>query len=389
MSTLSSIDISLHTVLCVVGGDQIGRKQFIADTLAPAMGRENLVVSETVDQLHFLQSYVVVLSIEKFSSDLRLHLKTLTDAQAYNLEWIYLPPCSKADRRILSNLGKDKKHPAYSSAFRLVGLAEMQRCTLDSNREYFVIGDIHECVDELKQLLENVGYSIVNNTVTRTDSTMNTDVVLVGDMLDKGRRTVETLNFIYHNFIQTDIFRLITGNHERAVYNLLTDSSKRGCYTQEFINSAYNSYNILKDDDDAKEKFKYLLEQSTPFLKHPSFIVTHSPCADHHLGKLDSKSIRQQIYLPVKNGRSVEETVRPFLDTKFKDYPLHICGHVALSHEYDGTQYGNNKLYIDTGCIHGNRLTGVLVGATSPRFYSVDFLNRQELVPETLLDFRT
>src|SRR5690242_20299168 len=65
--------------------------------------------------------------------------------------------------------------------------------------KYLIIGDVHGCYDELQDLLDKVGL------------TSDDQIICIGDMVDRGPKSDEVLNF----FRTTPNAMSIQGNHER------------------------------------------------------------------------------------------------------------------------------------------------------------------------------
>ena len=65
--------------------------------------------------------------------------------------------------------------------------------------KYFIIGDVHGCYDELQELLDRAALSSDDH------------IICIGDMVDRGPKSAEALNF----FRATPNARSIQGNHER------------------------------------------------------------------------------------------------------------------------------------------------------------------------------
>lgn len=71
------------------------------------------------------------------------------------------------------------------------------------NRDLLIVGDVHGCYDEAMKLMDNVREKHGENFVT----------IFVGDMVNKGPKNVEMLDFIMNS---KDV-HCIRGNHEQAV----------------------------------------------------------------------------------------------------------------------------------------------------------------------------
>lgn len=100
-------------------------------------------------------------------------------------------------RETLKNLRKERKKCHYIKApisnlkLTIKDQDLYQKTKLNPNNQYLIIGDVHECIDEVKTLLTNYGFKIENNQVYDTDKTKTTDIIFVGDLIDKGSKTRE------------------------------------------------------------------------------------------------------------------------------------------------------------------------------------------------------
>ena len=69
------------------------------------------------------------------------------------------------------------------------------------NNKSIIIGDVHGCLDELKNLLRKINYS--------KDDT----IYFIGDLIDKGPYSVETVQYVRNLQLETNVV-LLLGNHE-------------------------------------------------------------------------------------------------------------------------------------------------------------------------------
>ena len=251
-------------------------------------------------------------------------------------------------------------------------LSEYLATQLDPNLKYVVIGDVHECLDELKSLLEK------NRMTLRADGTIecpaNHKIILVGDYLDKGAKLAEMLEFLT---INRDCFILVRGNHEEFTYRHLNSN-------EVIKNEHFTSVHRLRTDPVLAEKFRRLYETSFPFVwcrgtYRSSFIVTHAPCSNHFLGKIDSKSLKAQLVgdvsLMALDRASPEfiPTIRRLLTKGVMASMYHLFGHFA----FDKMFRWQSNLGIDTGCIGGGKLTSVFIGDGDIFIKSQPFLELQ------------
>ncbi|WP_199620328.1 metallophosphoesterase [Paenibacillus alkalitolerans] len=226
---------------------------------------------------------------------------------------------------------------------------------LPHDQKYIIVGDVHECISELKGLLLGYGYKIEADRLVATDKVRDTKIILAGDWIDKGKNTRETVEFLYNN---QDHFFFVMGNHENFVYKFTKGEIKD--VDQETLDSYFDSTQVLLNDKELLEKFYHLVSLSKPFFKFagskgPSFYVTHAPCKKKYIGKLDMNSVRHQRNFRIDRNAPLEEQLAFLKQEAVSNHPYHVFGHIAAKTAFRI----KNKLHIDTGSVHGNVLTSV------------------------------
>ncbi len=241
---------------------------------------------------------------------------------------------------------------------------------------YFIVGDLHGCLNEFKELLIAGGFEIDNEDKIRgKDDSL---IILIGDIPDKGNQVAELIDFIYKNL---DRIKICIGGHDRSLTRYIElKETKEKETTKENINEEVDIIENIRDknksnyfdsagklDKDSLAKFKIIMEGQWYFYIHDHFVVTHSICDNKYIGKFDKVSIKKQksdLY-PFREDYSSEKDYIDDLKKYFsytlneakKFDPYHIFGHIAVN---NSTIIGN-KIFLDTGCVYGNKLTGVLV----------------------------
>lgn len=210
--------------------------------------------------------------------------------------------------------------------------------------DYIVIGDIHGEVELLKEAI----------------ASSESIPLLVGDIVDKNSKdkVFDTVNFVYDQ-IKSGKMLMTIGNHDYGVYSWLV---KNGKYTSDIISTYFSSALDIEKDEDVKNKFIWIVENSKHFYLHQDlkFIVTHAPCERKHLGKLRFlKEQRNFRYAKQDEFKTKEEwcahvinQIRE-LEADEYGYTKHVFGHVAFSKDF----YGKSFCGIDTGACYGNFLT--------------------------------
>ncbi|MBO8172984.1 MAG: metallophosphoesterase [Bacillaceae bacterium] len=237
---------------------------------------------------------------------------------------------------------------------------------LPQEHKYIIVGDVHEKVADLKKLLISYGFNIENNRILSTEKTDEYKIILNGDWIDKGNATKETVEFIEQNM---DHFVLVKGNHENFVYKYLKGEIDKNSVDSSLLDNYFDSIEIFEKDEDLKHKFFRLVESSKEFyryigLQKPSFYVTHAPCQNKYIGKLDKTSLKKQRSFVLDREKPYEEQLHFLESESVGNHPYHIFGHVAVK---EIVQI-KNKINIDTGAANGNVLSSVVIDSWRPFF---------------------
>ena len=230
--------------------------------------------------------------------------------------------------------------------------------TLPHTHSYIVVGDVHECINELKQLLIGFGYRIEDGRMTAGPKAAGKQVVLAGDWIDKGKQTAATIEFLYAN---REHFRFVLGNHENFVRRYIEGGIKGA--DRELVETYFDSIAVLQAQPELWEKFLVLVTAAQPFYRFigegsPSFYVTHAPCRSKYIGKLDPQGRRHQRTYRIDREAPVEPQLQFLQEDAVANHPYHLFGHVAAARGFRI----KNKLHLDSGCVHGYALSGVDMG---------------------------
>jgi len=344
------------------------------------------------EKLHLVTSFpinaeFVIVDTTGLSSDFREKIRDIARGNQYRVEVVLFDYKDRADyftserpRKLISNhltrlrkevmgsLAKEKydqihkirkkdflENPDYQ--VNILNKDAFLATLLPQDQDYIVIGDIHECVNELQGLLTQFDFDVKDGLVRQTEKSMNKKVILVGDWIDKGGDTNGIIEFLYRNKAH---FLLVLGNHENFIYKYLRGEIKG--VKQDLLENFFTSLVTLQEDVDLREKFNILVEGSLPFFRNiglggerKSFYVTHAPCKNKYLGKLDSNSLRKGRTFALDREQDVEQQISFIQAEAIGNQPFHFFGHVSAKDAFRV----KNKVHLDSGCASGNKLTGV------------------------------
>lgn len=348
-------------------------------------------------KLEFVTTYpvsaeFVIVDTTGLAKEFRQEILDIAKAQNYNIEAIVFDYKNRDDfyasersRRLISthiqrlkretlpSLAKENYHaihriPKKDFSDITVTIADKEEylsCLLPPEQTYTVVGDVHECIQTLQDLLTRLGHTLTDGQLTINEH--NGKVILNGDWIDKRKQTKAIVDFLYTNREQL-LFTI--GNHEHFVYHYLRGEIKG--VDPQILTSYFDSISVLQKDEPLREKFFALVEQAKPFYRRiggeqQSFIVTHAPCKQKYLGKLNTSAKRRQRNFRLDREQLIEPQLAFLEKESYFNLPLHIFGHVACEAPFRL----KNKRSVDTGAASGNRLTAIKVLPYKTMLYSV------------------
>lgn len=216
-----------------------------------------------------------------------------------------------------------------------------------------VIGDIHGCYLTFTALYKE----LLNYT---------NEVYTVGDLIDRGKKSKDVIDFISENNIKT-----IRGNHEDVLlkaFDLIGNSDKSliEIYSHHFKiggEANFESYRgerkpfILADYKKAVEDAGHL-----EFMKNLPVMIELPKIVISHAGIVKDATIKDIIW----------NRTKPLLKlNKFQ-----IIGHTPQDEVlYEKNWYMN----IDTACVYGNKLTAIIIDKNTAEIAHVLQLNNIDL----------
>ncbi|MBJ2173649.1 metallophosphoesterase [Aureibaculum sp. A20] len=191
-----------------------------------------------------------------------------------------------------------------------------------------LIGDIHGYADELKELLQKLGYSKQNNYYAHP----NRKVLFVGDYIDRGPKIRETLEIVKQMVDNKSAIALM-GNHE---YNALCFhflESEGGHLRKHSIKNITQHYETLKQFQNRQKEYEEYLEwfKSLPlFYETETFRAVHA-CWDSESINFLKTELKNNcltdvlICQSIKKGTKLNEAIELILKGKEIRLPNGLC----------------------------------------------------------------
>lgn len=223
---------------------------------------------------------------------------------------------------------------------------------------YDIIGDIHGCYTELKQLMEKLGYSTgasdISPIVYPYAHPQGRQAVFVGDLCDRGPDSPSVIALV-RRMVKEGTGICVMGNHDDKLMRYLEGNGvKIGRSLAKTIEQMDNKDSPLS----RKQILKFL--QKLPYkilLDQGKLLVCHAGLKEkYHLSEVD-KVIRAKCIYGETTGQ-MDANGYPVRLPWQKDYHgerIVVHGHTALTEVLI-----ENKVYnVDTGAVFGGKLTAL------------------------------
>ena len=226
-------------------------------------------------------------------------------------------------------------------------------------KDVFLIGDVHGCLDELRQLLQKAGVSSENHVI-----------IFCGDLVNKGPKSQETVNFVRQ--LGAGVYS-VRGNHEENIINVWLKAREAQAKGEEFQMKKKYRWCVSLTETDADYLMNLPYTISIPSL---GAIVVHAGLVPGQPleRQLPCNMVRMRNILKERDtdGKTMVATEEYDQGTSWAQLwpgPTHVYfGHDARR----GLQRHQFATGLDTACVMGHQLTGIfLKGARSGEIVSV------------------
>lgn len=247
------------------------------------------------------------------------------------------------------------------SADEVEAVHEIKREKLYSNKKdetalFDIIGDVHGCFNELKELLLKLGYEI--NRVEANSSNFGFEViapknrkaVFVGDLVDRGPDSISVLQLVM-SMVNSNVAYCVPGNHDIKLQKYLNGKKVQLKYGLEI--TVQQMDNQSSEFKEVVKQFLYNLTSHYVF-DNGKLVVAHAGLKEEMQGR-GSGAVRSFCLYGETTGE-IDEFGLPVRYNWAKDYrgkAKVVYGHTPVPE----AEWLNKTINIDTGCVFGGKLT--------------------------------
>ncbi|NRF94484.1 serine/threonine protein phosphatase [Paenibacillus frigoriresistens] len=205
-----------------------------------------------------------------------------------------------------------------------------------------VVSDIHGCVDEFKQLLDKVNYNAVED-----------QLVLLGDYVDRGPQSRETVEFVMHLVREKGAIAL-KGNHDQRFVDVLgdVDALTEMKFFEHGGIQTFKSFCGTEDLDlkQSKERIRAKFSDHISFLNNLPYYHEDETHIYVHAGLnptfSDWKTQPERDFLWIR---------APFVQQRTVVKKIVVFGHTPAKdiHGKADVWFDRDKIGIDGGCAYG------------------------------------
>jgi len=227
----------------------------------------------------------------------------------------------------------------------------------DESGPFDIVGDVHGCYDELCDLIAQLGYTLEtessdSTTGPRLSHPNGRKLVFVGDLVDRGPKTVEVLKLAMRNVAESTAI-CVPGNHDSKLLRKL-----RGRDVQITHGLAETLEQLESTTDNFKAAVASFLDGlvSHYVFDRGRLVVAHAGMKESMMGR-GSRAVREFALYGETTGETDEFglPIRYNWAAEYRGDAHIVYGHTPIPEP----EWLNKTINLDTGCVFGGKLTAL------------------------------
>lgn len=267
-------------------------------------------------------------------------------------------------RQLRRSIGKLKEEGfRYMEVLR--GTAEIESATITRTRlfnnlkhetgPFDMIGDVHGCAEELRELLLELGYTLTPAPDAGTWGVSHPDnrrVIFLGDLVDRGPDSPAVLRLVM-KMAQDGMALCVPGNHDIKLVKYLDGKNVKLRHGLE-----HTAEQLAGETPEFREQIRKFLDSliSHYVLDGGKLVVAHAGLKEAFQGRT-SGAVREFCLFGETTGETDEFglPVRYNWAADYRGKATVVYGHTPVP----DAQWFNNTICLDTGCVFGGKLTAL------------------------------
>ncbi|MED3623135.1 bis(5'-nucleosyl)-tetraphosphatase PrpE [Neobacillus thermocopriae] len=217
-----------------------------------------------------------------------------------------------------------------------------------------IIGDIHGCFQELKELTSLLGYSWDKGVPLHPE---NRVLGFVGDLTDRGPQSLRVIEVVWKLVMEYKKAYYTPGNHCNKLYRFFLGNKVQITHGLETTVAEYESLS-KRERESIRKKFITLYEQAPLYLvlDNNKLVIAHAGIKQELIGMNNEKVKKFVLYGDITGEKHPDGSPvrRDWAKTYNGDYII-VYGHTPVKQP----RIINNTYNIDTGVVFGGSLTAL------------------------------
>ncbi|MBP2241191.1 protein phosphatase [Cytobacillus eiseniae] len=217
-----------------------------------------------------------------------------------------------------------------------------------------IIGDIHGCYDEFKELTKKLGY-IWNHENIPTHQ-KERKLAFVGDLTDRGPHSLKVAKVV-STLVKKKLAFYVPGNHCNKLYRFFKGNKVQHTHGLETTVAEYEPL-TNKEKQEIRKNFIQLYDHSPLHLvlDDSKLVIAHAGIREDLIGK-DSNKVKTFVLYGDITGEKHPDGSPVRLDwaKQYNGKAIIVYGHTPVKE----VRIVNNTYNIDTGAVFGNKLTAL------------------------------
>jgi protein phosphatase len=216
-----------------------------------------------------------------------------------------------------------------------------------------IVGDIHGCFEEFKQLTNDLGYMWKDHLPVHPEKRI---LGFVGDLTDRGPHSLQVIETVW-SLWKKKLAIYVPGNHCNKLYRYFIGNKVQLLHGLETTAEELSALSG-KEKSRYKSMFIELYEQSPLYqvLDDKKLVIAHAGIRAEDIGKMNAKVKTFVLYGDITGEKNPDGTpVRRDWAKQYKGEAWIVYGHTPV----EEPRFIGKTVNLDTGAVFGGRLTAL------------------------------